>query len=109
MSVKNVLYCSVKYCKNNSNNNKLYAFPLDKERSSIWVKFCESKKVEKCSNSTLHRYKKVCNVHFDNSSFIRVVSPHKDRLRNNAIPTLKGPRYIQDSSLAGKISLLQFK
>ena len=101
MSEKLSFYnCEVKNCRNNSYNCKLYPFPTDK-RSLTWVKFCQNADLEKYSNLSLKRYKRICIEHFENHNFFKVVGSFRNRLRPNAIPTLNGPEPTQEYLLLG--------
>ena len=109
MRKEKIIYnCAVTHCKSSNRNNvKLFAFPRD-ETWKKWADFCKSPKISKKSINTLHRYYRICEKHFDNLQFNRIIDGFNTKLKPNVIPTLNSPdelKYGPNSEYSKILSL----
>ncbi|XP_069688662.1 uncharacterized protein [Periplaneta americana] len=76
--------CTAPNCTNSSQKGfKLYHFPTDKERNSIWVQNCGREQGWKPTKHTC-----VCEAHFEESQFESHRADGLRKLKPNAVPTI---------------------
>ena len=76
----------------------MFVFPKI-ETLTKWKDFCQSKKISKLSDKTLHRYYKICEKHFHHLQFRKTAEGVRKALKPNAIPMLNAPDELKQEGI----------
>ncbi|VVC31459.1 Hypothetical protein CINCED_3A012491 [Cinara cedri] len=92
-------HCTVKNCKNSypCSNVSFFSYP-DSSLRDVWVENCGTQEIVDAARSKKKKHLKVCGKHFEKSMFIN--PKKKNRLKQNAIPTLHVNKVINTSQSA---------
>ena len=81
--------CSYINCTINSQENqskRFFLFPSNEERAKVWIAQCGNDKLNSLTHKTLSHTTYICEDHFSNKDYARIISPFKKKLKNDSIP-----------------------
>ena len=79
--------CSFQHCKSNSSNFNGKFFLFRNHDFESWVERSGNPRLRSLSQKNLVNNHYVCSLHFKNNDFTRPITPYKDKLKKEALPS----------------------